>query len=1012
MRVDVVGPVAVHGPSGTIAGSALGGRRVRVAIVALALAEGPISAERLATMIWAGNPPPSWGAALRGVIRALRTAVAPIGIGPQQLVATVPAGYVLADGVTTDVGAAREAVAEANRLIADGRHRAAADVVAPASRLDGTALLGDEDLEWLDPHRAGVTQTRMRALAALSEALAGVGDHAAAIEHAQAAVALSPLDEPAHRGLIQALDRAGDRAGVVLAYERCRALLAEELGVDPSRETVDAYLTAMYDRAAGTHGVIPVKATTFLGRDAEAGELARAIDAPGLVCVTGRGGVGKSRLAAEASTGFAGTRYWVPLASVSDEALVASTVAIEIGAQVGTSNPTSAIQASLAPLGRVLLVLDGADTVIDAVGSLVTDVLATCPTLTILITGRRPTRVAGERVLSIGPLAQPASDDPTALAVSTIGRLLTDRVAEAGGELRIDARNAPFVAALCRRCAGLPLAIELVGAQLTQVSPQDLLDDLTNTIDDGPDGLRSLVWHSVALLNPGEAAVFRRLAVLEGPVGLPLIRSVVADSDVPTMQDMATMQVVPPMQVVRILRELTERNLLAVDTSRPRWRYTQDDDLHRYASEFLVMAEERTLMLTRLSDAISALIPQDARMAPAVEDVIDVLASVRSVLDAAATGLIDRDRGLQIAFGLHRFWAETDVSEGRFWLTRLLATADETPHSGYARFALGYLTYWSGDAVPALEQLDRAARMLRGVDDGYATRALIYLGGLTDDLDRGSEAVAFVRESMELSERLGQPNLHVATTVGMGSVLAERGDPAAAGFAAQAVELCRNSGSQAQLTLMLPTAATVCWQVGELTAARAYIAEALPLLAGEKRIASVVLHSAAAGVAFADGDLDAAVEFAETADRDGTALGVEREVPLARCILARALLARGEPGRAAEVTATAVAAARGISYPHPLATCLETVVIVAAQADLAAPGELALLLAYADDIRIRGDRPGAESLRAGLDAVRTSLPDALLPDGAALLSTNDAAALAMDVITRVAQSAGLGALFE
>ncbi|HEY2792182.1 MAG TPA: BTAD domain-containing putative transcriptional regulator, partial [Micromonosporaceae bacterium] len=194
MRVDTVGLVSVHGPSGTISGAALGGRRARVAIVALAFADGPLPAERLASMIWAGNPPPSWNAALRGVIRALRTAVAPIGVGAQQLVSTVPTGYVLGPGVVTDVGAAREAIGEATRLLAGGRFREAASSAAAAARLDGAALLADEDLEWLDPYRAAITQTRMRALAALAEAASGLGDTVASVEHAQAAVALSPMD--------------------------------------------------------------------------------------------------------------------------------------------------------------------------------------------------------------------------------------------------------------------------------------------------------------------------------------------------------------------------------------------------------------------------------------------------------------------------------------------------------------------------------------------------------------------------------------------------------------------------------------------------------------------------------------------------------------------------------------------------------------------------------------------------------------------------------------------------
>ncbi len=108
-----------------------------------------------------------------------------------------------------------------------------------------------------------------------------------------------------------------------------------------------------------------------------------------------------------------------------------------------------------------------------------------------------------------------------------------------------------------------------------------------------------------------------------------------------------------------------------------------------------------------------------------------------------------------------------------------------------------------------------------------------------------------------------------------------RGDTAAAGYASDAIDLCRRSGSQAQLMVALPTAAMVCWQVGALEEARAYVAEALPMHGVSHGIARVVLLSTAAGVALADGDIGAAVEFGATADREASELGVEREVPLA-----------------------------------------------------------------------------------------------------------------------------------
>src|ERR1700759_5030980 len=104
MKVDVLGAVAVRAVCRAgVAGQSLGGRRARGALGALALADGHVSGERLATMIWGDDPPATWPVALRGVVRGLRTACSELGGGDQHLIATGPAGYRLAAAVEVDV---------------------------------------------------------------------------------------------------------------------------------------------------------------------------------------------------------------------------------------------------------------------------------------------------------------------------------------------------------------------------------------------------------------------------------------------------------------------------------------------------------------------------------------------------------------------------------------------------------------------------------------------------------------------------------------------------------------------------------------------------------------------------------------------------------------------------------------------------------------------------------------------------------------------------------------------
>ena len=990
MHVDVLGEVAVSNGTIAVSGHALGGRRARVALAALALSGGHVPAERLATMIWGEALPPTWQAALRGVIRGLRTACEPVGGGDQQVIATAPAGYRVAGGVTVDARRADADVRRAAALLRQGRLQAVVDLADPVSRLSGEQLLPGEDGDWLEPHRRSVDATALDAVLLVAQACGQLGDHRRAVETARRAVAAYPLDENTHRALIAALDRSGDRAGAVRAYEHCLTVLGEQLGIDPSPATVGVYLAALHDQGGATAARVPAETSSFIGREAELSELAAAISRPGLVTVTGTGGVGKSRLAmhvATARTRFPGGRLWVALASVTEDELVASSVALEIGVPLAAEDAAVALADYLAPLGRVLLVLDGCEAVVDGMASLAATLLARVPLLTIVATSRLPLSVEGERVLTLAPLPPP--DTGATLLGNAQVRLLADRVRESGGDLAVDDAAAPHLIALCRRCRGLPLALELVAAQLTAMPAGDLLDYLGETPGEA-DGLRSIARSSYRLLEDDEAAVFRRLAVLDGPAGLPLVRQVVAGGRI------------APVRVVRILRELTARGMLSVDRSGPRWRYAQDDDLHRFARELLVEHGEELAAYQRLAEALRGRLPDDARAVPApfLTEIADMIGSVRSLFGAALDGRADLDRCQELAFRLHRYFAATSVDEGRFWLSRLLAERPPGQWTPYATYALGYLSYWSGDTADALRDLQRAVRMLDGARDSYRARALIFLAGLLDDTDRGAEAIEHVRLSIEAAAPF-DVDVQVSAAMGMGSVLAERVDPAAAGYACDAIELCRRGASAEQLAAALPTAAMVCWQVGALDEARSYIAEALPLHAGTQRIARVVLLSAAAGVALADGDIAAAVEFGRTADKEASELGVEREVPLIRAVLARSLLADDDLLGAAQSSAAALEATAAMSLAFPFAIGLETAALVVHAAGVSDEAALGEILATAAVIRRPGDRPAPATMAGAVSALRAVL--GLEPAAAASVDLQAAVATALrllaDVIT-------------
>jgi ATP/maltotriose-dependent transcriptional regulator MalT len=167
----------------------------------------------------------------------------------------------------------------------------------------------------------------------------------------------------------------------------------------------------------------------------------------------------------------------------------------------------------------------------------------------------------------------------------------------------------------------------------------------------------------------------------------------------------------------------------------------------------------------------------------------------------------------------------------------------------------------------------------------------------------------------------------------------------------------------------------IAWQVGNFAAARDFARDAQSLLQEDPRIARVVLVTAMAGLALADGDATDSVRLATSANTLGTDLGVERELPLARCILARGLLETGDASGASVAVESAFAAAAAMSLDAPFAICLETAALVgrAVGADEAA---IATVLASAAAVREHGNRPAPADLEPAVTALRLGAPSA------------------------------------
>ena len=119
---------------------------------------------------------------------------------------------------------------------------AAANVAGAIAR---RPLLAGLDGDWLDTQRARLHTVLTRSLDSLAAACVATGQTALAVAAATELTNLEPFREGGYRRLMEAHHAAGDRGEALLVYERCRRLLAEELGVDPSAQTQAAYLALL-----------------------------------------------------------------------------------------------------------------------------------------------------------------------------------------------------------------------------------------------------------------------------------------------------------------------------------------------------------------------------------------------------------------------------------------------------------------------------------------------------------------------------------------------------------------------------------------------------------------------------------------------------------------------------------------------------------------------------------------------------------------------------------------------
>ena len=350
---------------------------------------------------------------------------------------------------------------------------------------------------------------------------------------------------------------------------------------------------------------LPAQVTSFVGREKEVGDVKKLLLDAHILTLIGPGGTGKTRLSIQVASDVLGNYpdgvWLVELAPIHDPLLVPRATALAIGLRDEPQRPVIDMLCDYLRDKKMLILLDNCEHLVDACARIAERILRAAPNVRILASSREALDIAGEvtyRVPSLGVPDIKHLPPVESLSQYEAVRLFIDRAISANPAFIVTNDSAPFLAQICHRLDGIPLAIELAAAKIRVLSVEEIarrLDDRFRLLTGGSrtalerhQTLRAAIDWSYNLIPPAEQVLFRRLSVFVGGWTLEAAESVCRGE--------STSSPVGSEDILDLLERIINKSLVIREEVQSGSRYRMLETMRQYASEKLVESNESKIL--------------------------------------------------------------------------------------------------------------------------------------------------------------------------------------------------------------------------------------------------------------------------------------------------------------------------------------------------------------------------------------------------------------------------------